>query len=603
MELLAAGPSLQLDGPAPQLTPFRTVFKRYTPFSIENIEQVIRTDTVEFSRCGDFLMGVYLYVNLTNKYAFDWRKNIKSISLMIGESVVSEMPIEYILDYYPVLLAQTFSKFSYVGDNFLPVPIPDIPVCALQYNSLKIKIDGNVSNVKCSSIFVFLDEVDRNYFKKPFDLLIHQIQKAPINTDGSVYLSHPVKCIFSGDFESNVVTINGVDIVNPSPEIPLYYTNRYISKTDITGDRNYTFVDYSNLLGIQPIGIQTARFVNGNVFMFSSLANPAVVVVYNTANIFTSSDSYIVKTLDRFVDFSSSSYDGVNSIFATGFSQPFSYRIDLTTSNFNYTVRNLTVQSPNLGTVYGTVVNSTNIHWFGSKGLYVLKKSDFENPSILPTFKDYRTELLVGDPNSSLRIFTYAELVNDTTINVYVTHTQVAGNPSILEIYNPPKVGSLRIPELTRISYGDAQTTSISSLIISGLANYSANVVIGNYNYLSPGKDTVPFARVKNGLLTFDKTKVLRYPQKYQFIAYDGNKYAYLIPGGTDRYITRFDSNPTFSFFRSFCTDTQSMYSSGFLNFSRTKISFPAGTRGNVWALNYNILRFMNGMANIMYAN
>lgn len=596
MELLAAGPSLQTG--EPEFSPFRSVFKRHTPFSIEYIDQVIQNDTVEFSRAGDLLMGVYLYVDIPSNLSIDWQSNIKSISLLIGEQVVSEMPIEYIIEYYPLLLAQTFSKFSYVGDNFLPIPIPDIPVSSLKYNTLKIKIDGKVSNLKCSSIFVFLDEVDRNFFKKPFDLLIHQIQKVNISSDGSLYIRHPVKCIFSSDFSSNVVTINGIDVPNPDPSIPLYYTNRYGANTDMSNDRAYRFVDYANILGITPIGIETARFVNGKIFMFSSQVTPARIVVYDTSNIFTSASSYTVITLDRFIDFASSWYDGGNNIYASGFNEPYVVRIN--TNTLQYTQRDLSQISSQIGQVFGTVVNSTTLYIFGSKLGASISTANFN--SAQPSTFDYRSTLLLGDPTPSLRIFTYAELVNDTTIALYVTHTQVSGNPSVIQLYIPPKVGLLSIPALTRISYGDVQGPSIQSLIISALSNYSSNVIIGNYNYLSPGRSTSPFARVVNGSLSFDTTKNLRYPQKYQFIAYDGKRYAYLIPGGTDPYITRFDSKTIFKFYRSFCTDTQSMYSSGFLNFSRTNISFPAGTFGTVYALNYNILRFMNGMANIMYA-
>lgn len=604
MELLEAGESLETLGD-PDFKIFRTVFKRHTPFSIVNIEQVVVNNTIEISKVGDLLMGLYLYVDLPSNIMQDWVRTINSISVYIGEQEILKFPIEYILDFYPNLLASTYSKFSYVGDNFLPLPIPDIPVCSLKYTNMKIKIDGSVRNLKCSSIFVFLSKEDRVFFERPFDLIIHQVQKQRLATDGSVCITHPVKCIFSKDITSNTVTIGGIELVNPDPSVSLYYTNRFSQNNPFQDDKAYLSVDYPKMLGIEPLGIQTARFVNGNVFIFSSQSTVGTVVVYDTTKIFNSNTSYTIKTVPgkNFIDFSSSWFDGVDKIFAAGYTQP--NVISINTNTLEIKDRGINKAISSIGNVFSVVVNSSNVYLFGTKKGTVIQKSKFDDPTYFDFESqnnfDYKTRLMPSDVNASLRGFTYAELINETTINLYATQTQVVGNPSIIELINPPNVGSLQLPAITRLSYGPLPISSINTLV-APFANYSSNVVVGNYNYLSPGRPNTPFARIKTGQLTFDSTKILKESQGYQFIAYDGNRYAYLIPGGKNRNITRYDTQPTFSFLRCFCIDTQSMYSSGFLNFSRTSIKFPSGTKGTLYAINYNILRFMNGMANILYA-
>lgn len=604
MELLEAGESLETLGD-PDFKIFRTVFKRHTPFSIVNIDQVVVNNTIEISKVGDLLMGVYLYVDLLSVSKQDWAKTVRSISVSIGEQEIVNFPIEYILDFYPNLLASTYSKFSYIGDNFLPLPIPDIPLCALKYTNLKIKVNGFVRNLKCSAICVFLGHEDRRFFENPFDLVIHQVQKQTLATDGTVCITHPVKCIFSKDISSNTVTIGGIDLVNPDPIVSLYYTNRFSQNGIFQDDKAYVSVDYPSILGVDPIGIETARFVNGNIFMFSALSRVGTVIVYDTSKIFTSNTSYTIKTVPggNFIDFASSWFDGVDRIFAAGFYQP--NVISINTNTLEIKDRGINKAITSIGNVFSVVVNSSNVYLFGSRRGTVIQKSKFDDPTYFDfenqNIFDYKARLLPSDPNFALKTFTYAELTNETTINLYATQSQIIGNPFSSQLINPPEVGSLQLPGLTRLSYGPLPVTSINTLV-APFANYSSNVLIGNYNFLSPGRSTTPFARIQSGQLRFDATKILKEAQGYQFIGYDGNRYAYLIPGGRARNITRYDTQPTFSFLRSFCIDTQSMYSSGFLNFSRTNIKFPSGTKGTLYAINYNILRFMNGMANILYA-
>jgi len=75
----------------------------------------------------------------------------------------------------------------------------------------------------------------------------------------------------------------------------------------------------------------------------------------------------------------------------------------------------------------------------------------------------------------------------------------------------------------------------------------------------------------------------------------------------TSYYHTRYSrGNDTYMFLYPFCLDTASYQPTGTLNFSRInsfKIYSDEALVQNIYAVNYNILRIMNGMAGVVYAN
>lgn len=257
---------------------FTSTFKRHTPFALDFMEQRVEgfsPASVEFTRGGDILMYTYLYTsNVVN-----WQSVLTSIDFLIGEQLIDTLPIEYIVEYWPLLSARSQSEFSYQNASFLPVPIPRIPVCALKYQSCRIRINGLTTPVKCQACYAYLGEERETI--DDFDLLINQVQNKPVCTDGSVYLTNPVKYIWSNNVSTNRLIINGADYWTVSPDVGLYYSTKYAQNQDFTNQYSYNYFDMFAFNGVQPQGIRTMATAKSNVYMFSSSDQQAKLMVYN----------------------------------------------------------------------------------------------------------------------------------------------------------------------------------------------------------------------------------------------------------------------------------------------------------------------------------
>lgn len=599
MELIAEGSDNFMQGS--ELLPFRTVFRRHTPFSIENVEQVFQNSTVEFSRGGDLLLYAYLYIDNTFQTAVDWNSVVSKVEFLIGEQVIDSWPIEYIIDYHPILMCPQQSRYSYVGDFFLPLPLPIIPVCALRYNSMKIKITGT-RQVKCSGCYAYLSNDDRLFFKD-FDMMIHQLQKKNIASDGTICLSNPVKFIFSSDITSDKIVINDTEIDTPLVQVSSMYNSRFTINNNFYENRSYLYVDYSSILGMDKILIRTTQVVNGNVFLFSATSNPSKIIIYDMKKPFNSNTSYKVKTIPTFVDFTTSSYDGLSNLYAAGYTIKSICKFNILTGD------SVTATIPSaVGNVFSilqsTTPNNSNLYIVGDSRIAVFdNKLQFTQQNLnLASIKNYRVPI-----TPTTFVYNHAVLTNFRTMSIFATYS--LSGLTVTEL-KPQKVATYEILDLDPLTnefrtFGTQPTnveiTSLNTQLGLLFSNYSANVVVGNYNYLAPSRPDKFFGRSILGKTTIDSEYPLLTNEGYSTISYDGNRYLYMFPVLTGT-IVRFNTNLDFSFFHSFCTDCQSMYSSGFLNFSRAKLRIPGKNSGTVYAVNYNILRFRQGMASILYA-
>jgi len=220
-----------------------------------------------------------MYTYLYTSNVVNWQSVLTSIDLLIGEQVIDTLPIEYIVEYWPQLTAPNMSTAGYQNASFLPVPIPRIPLCALQYHSCRIRLNGLTTPIKCQACYAYLGE-EREHFGD-FDILINQVQKKPVCTDGSVYLTNPVKCIWSNNITTNRLLINGADIWTVDPGVGLYYSTKYARNQDFANPDSYNYFDMFTFNGLPPLGIRTLATAKSNLYMFSSSAQQAKLVVYN----------------------------------------------------------------------------------------------------------------------------------------------------------------------------------------------------------------------------------------------------------------------------------------------------------------------------------
>lgn len=254
MSLIAVGSATELEG---DFTHFRSVYKRYTPFAFDWIEQLITdSGTVEISRNGDILWYIYLY-NYTNLPT--------SIDFMIGEQIINTIPIDFIVKYAPLLSSLTYSESTYVG-GFLPIPLPKLPMNALRYHTVRLRLNG-YQGAKCQACFVYsTDQIPAEQ-----DILITQIQKSQIDTDGLVSIVNPVKYLWSVNTASSKLIINGFDWVISAPEVAAYYHTRYMPPFGFTSVNSYTYQNFP-LVGT----VRTSQVLNGNVYLWTSTGNVMV---------------------------------------------------------------------------------------------------------------------------------------------------------------------------------------------------------------------------------------------------------------------------------------------------------------------------------------
>lgn len=262
---------------------FRSVYKRHTPFALDYVEQRVEGSqpaTIEFTRGGDILFYVYLYTpNVVN-----WQSVLTSIDLLIGEQVIDTLPIEYIVEYWPMLSANTKSVANYQNAFFLPVPIPKIPLCALRFQTVKLRLNGLRTVVpKCQACYAYLGE-ERTQFTD-FDMLIDQVQKKPVCTDGSVHLSNPVKYLWSNSITTDRVLLDGADVWTVDPAIGLYYSTSYGENRGFISADSYIYYDVSKWIQ----NVTSLTTAKNNVYMVSQ----ANVIVYNFGPM-NSSDSWSV---------------------------------------------------------------------------------------------------------------------------------------------------------------------------------------------------------------------------------------------------------------------------------------------------------------------
>lgn len=182
----------------PQVSFFRSNYKRHTNFSAIKARQVIQgtpassgMSTVRFEKKGDLLSYTYLtkHDNATGQSQAITAADISYVELYIGGQVIDTQYPDYSLTQWTGLEANSYSK-NQGGQKFYPLHFffsdnwtNALPLVALQYHDVEIRIYWNSatagSTYQCWSNFIYLDEAERTYFaENTQNMLIKQVQRA-----------------------------------------------------------------------------------------------------------------------------------------------------------------------------------------------------------------------------------------------------------------------------------------------------------------------------------------------------------------------------------------------------------------------------------------
>ena len=166
VQLVAVGPQDAWLTGKPEVSFYRSNYKRYTHYSSSVERQVIQgapiangISTIRFEKKGDLLSYVYLTARDSNGagiVGLDWSKVIDKVELMIGGQIVDTHDFEYMSDIEPIVGARTFSE-RYLNSNsttlnnqkasFFPLKFffckewsVALPLIGLQFHDVELRI-------------------------------------------------------------------------------------------------------------------------------------------------------------------------------------------------------------------------------------------------------------------------------------------------------------------------------------------------------------------------------------------------------------------------------------------------------------------------------
>jgi hypothetical protein len=254
----------------PEISFFRSNFKRHTHFAMSNERQLIigkpgqgGTSTIRFEKKGDLLSYVFLTCKdgVGQIQGTDWGSLIDKVELLIGGQVIDTHDVYFSNTIAPLFISSTFST-RYTPQNPTPLFFPfqfwfckdwqsALPLVGLQFHDVEIRISwstnssawsatvpgGNTPSITysnaefvCWTNFIYLDKEERQFFAdKPQDMIMWQMQRmvVPDNYIMETAFNHPVKFIampvqvYSNNQMTIKLQINGVDVGLEKP-LPHY---------------------------------------------------------------------------------------------------------------------------------------------------------------------------------------------------------------------------------------------------------------------------------------------------------------------------------------------------------------------------------------------
>jgi len=315
----------------PEVSFFRSTYKRHTNFAMTNERQVIQgtvgagnMSTIRFERKGDMLGYVYLSaLNGTASVNPTWHTVIDRVQLLIGGQVIDEHSNIFSLDIAPRVLAQNLTKSA---DGVVPVTADSyfyplrfffcenwqsaLPLIALQYHDVEIRIywgsDVQIPNrYECYANFLYLDTDERmSLANQPQNMLIYQVQRSIASGKDHVQtltFNHPIKYLVSYDVgasasglfsKSNKIKVqfNGTDVAdfkNAAPHFTRVMSYYHIPFLDNNIDDLFLFPFCLDTSKIQPTGslnfsrLDSARIISDS----DDITNDVYAINYNILRI------------------------------------------------------------------------------------------------------------------------------------------------------------------------------------------------------------------------------------------------------------------------------------------------------------------------------
>jgi hypothetical protein len=282
MQLTASGIQDNYITGNPQITFFKSVYRRHTNFAIESIQQIIDGDlgtedintlsTVKISKTADLLNGIYV-VCPQKEIGVNSTELIKSVEVVIGGTIIDRQTNEWMKVWNELTVNSNnregykymtggFNTNTKTENNQTSVTIPlnfwfcrhiglSLPLISIQYHDILLKIEWGINSminrnssssetslceVWCDNIF--LDSEERKRFgENEHEYLIEQVQtidtinQSPSSKFKLNSFNHPLKEIIWTEDDSNLnkittekinITINGIERL--SEQYKEYYT-------------------------------------------------------------------------------------------------------------------------------------------------------------------------------------------------------------------------------------------------------------------------------------------------------------------------------------------------------------------------------------------
>ena len=254
----------------PEISFFRSAYKRHTHFAMNVSEQIIQgtpsagtISTIKFERKGDLLSYVYLTRrDATNiSQATDWGSLIDRVDLLIGGQIIDTQDVYFSNTISPLYMSSTYStRFNPTGSTtFFPLQFffckdfqSALPLVALQFHEVEIRITWKAAptgSIRAWANFIYLDKEEREFFAtKSHDMIMYQVQRVLFagNYMQEPVFNHPVKFIafpckaYTAANQTLRLQINGVDMsvdkaLIQYSQVSAYYHTQYAFST-LSGD-------------------------------------------------------------------------------------------------------------------------------------------------------------------------------------------------------------------------------------------------------------------------------------------------------------------------------------------------------------------------------
>ena len=322
----------------PQITFFKTVYRRHTNFSMESVKQTWvgnpNTGRAEctLSRTGDLVSGIHFEVKFSaaNPTILNY---IKDVSVEIGGQLIDRQTGQFMESYAKLTNKRPpnsiFSRttlldrqginhnlFNPVMTYFIPLmfwfcrhPGSALPLVALQYHDIKIILNTGSHYTEKNDIYVdyiYLDTDERRRFaEKSHEYLIEQVQYKQFSTINTTrfdigFLNHPVKeliWIVDGNNSGGFERIDELDELDESTaatwKIALNGNDRisernpgYFCRKQITDRHSGSFIVSKNFNEDQNVSSEIEKNGPGlyNIAVYSFALRPEELQPSGTCN-------------------------------------------------------------------------------------------------------------------------------------------------------------------------------------------------------------------------------------------------------------------------------------------------------------------------------